>query len=180
MRKHLTPRSTAASLIIFLSVAGLAWAGGSKSGGRVKVIPSETFDAAGVEIVDINRRPHLKYSVTNKSGQSVQAVVVTLTAYDARGNLHSRQTWITRTDLADRTQTSSILAVTAGLKSAARITAEFAGAVIAQEGSACTQGYCDQCTASAEKLCGAGKVKEYSCTVGSTCSCSFTCGNNAN
>lgn len=179
MRKTLTPRTIAASLVVCLSAAGLVWAGVGGPGLRVEIAPSESLDVTATEIVEINRRPHLKYSVAGKSGQPVSAVAVTLTAFDTKGRLRSRQTWVTRTDLESGARASSILAVTAGLKSAARVVAEFAEASIAQEGQACTETYCTQSTSSAEKLCGAGKVKDYSCTVGSSCSCSFTCGGSA-
>lgn len=181
MRKTLTRHTIAAGLIICLSLVGLVWAVGNGPGLRVETVSSESLDATDTEIIEINRRPHLKYSVANKSGKSVPAVAVTLTAFDAKGRLRSRQTWVTRTDLAGGARTSSILAVTAGLKSASRVVAEFAEASVAQEGQACTESYCTQCTSSAEKLCGAGpgKVKDYSCTVGSSCSCSFTCGGSA-
>ena len=53
--------------------------------------------------------------------------------------------------------------------------------VQAQEGAsplanACDPGWCTQCRQDALASCGPGNIKSYTCSVGQTCTCTFTCG----
>ncbi len=174
MRNTLTLHRLVSVLAICLLVVGLGWAaGGKQKKGKVEIVASKSFTVDFANVTEINNHPHLKFSVKNTSDELVPAMTVTLTALDAQGKVRARQTWLTHADLPVGSKTNSILAITANVKSADRITVEFT-ANTAEE-NACTDSFCQTCTQSASTLCGAGKVLNYHCTVGAECNCSFDC-----
>ena len=144
-----------------------------KQGSKVEVAPSSSFATDNVTVAYINRRPHLEYSLTNISSDVVPALMVKLAAYDVKGNLRGRQTWITRVSLPTGSKVNSILAVSLDLKSAANMTVEFVPVNPLQEG--CDWRFCNECSREARETCGTGKVQSVDCTVGSSCNCSYTC-----
>lgn len=144
-----------------------------KQGGKVAVVPSSSFAADNVTVAYINRRPHLEYSLTNISSDVVPALEVRFAAYDAKGNLRGRQTWITRDSLPAGSKVNSILAVSLDLKSTANMIVEFISVNPLQDG--CDSKFCNECSREARETCGSGKVQSVDCSVGSACTCSYTC-----
>lgn len=170
MKKVTLTRKPILLLLIFcLPILGMAWTTGRD---QVEVVPSSDFDAVGVKLIEISSRPHLQFSVTNKSGAEVSALKVTLTAYDKKGNLSGRQTWYMPAGLPNGSKMNSALAANPNLRSAARYVVEFTSLSSLQS---CGTDFCRSCTEDAIRACGAGRVGSYSCTQGETCSCSFTC-----
>jgi len=162
-----------AALIFCLSILGTGW-GESNFNQKIKVeiLPSDSFAADYARAVDINRHPHLQFALSNISGNSVPALIVTLSAYDAKGHLRGQERWITQVDLATGFKVDSTLAVNIDLTPAARLTLGFAP-VITYQG--CAQNFCIECANSAKSTCGEGKVKSVGCTIGETCNCNFDC-----
>jgi hypothetical protein len=156
---------------LFLIGTGLAGRGASQSG-KIEVLPSSSFAADHVDVAYINRRPHLQYSLTNISSDVVPALMVRLAAYDAKGNLRGRQTWVTENSLPTGSKVNSILAMTLDFETTANMIVEFVPVDPLQSG--CGENFCNECSREARESC-AKKVQSVDCTVGSVCSCSYQC-----
>lgn len=139
---------------------------------KVEVAPSSLFATDNVTVAYINHHPHLQYSLTNISSDLVPALIVKLEAYDAKGNLCGRQTWVTRDSLPAGSKVNSILAMSLDLKTVANMIVEFTPVNPLQSG--CDSKFCNECAREARESCG-GRVQSMSCTVGSACTCSFQC-----
>lgn len=119
---------------------------------EIEVQPSNSFAADHVDVAYINRRPHLQYSLTNISSDVVSAVMVRLAAYDAKGNLSGRQTWVTSDSLPTGSKVNSILAISLDLKSTASMIVEFVPVSPLQSG--CGENFCNECSREARESCG--------------------------
>ena len=168
---RITRLGTALLFPLFLIVTGSA-ASNLNQDSKVVVAPSSSFATDNVTVAYINHQPHLQYSLTNISSDVIPALIVRLEAYDAKGNLCGRQTWITRDSLPAGSKVNSIFAMTIDLKTVANMVVEFAPVDPLQSG--CDSKFCNECAREARESCG-GKVQSMSCTVGSVCTCSFQC-----
>lgn len=143
-----------------------------KQDSKVEVAPSSSFATDNVTVAYIDHHPHLQYSLTNISSDVVPALIVRLGAYDAKGNLRGRQTWVTRDSLPTGSKVNSILAISLDLTTIVNMIVEFTPVNPLQSG--CDSKFCNECAREARESCG-GRVLSMSCTVGSTCTCSFQC-----
>jgi hypothetical protein len=173
MRKRLFKFASVLAVCL-LAVGGSGAFEKKEQVGKVEIIPSSSFAVNAAELTEIDGRPHLKYSVTNVSKQTVPILTVTLTTFGGEGKLRARQIWRVRADLAMSSKMDSTLPVNAHFKPAARMVVEFASASALEGGGTCNDKFCNECTTNAINACGEGRVQGLSCTL-STCSCSFEC-----
>jgi hypothetical protein len=162
-------------LISCLLLIGTGWAQRhSDKSSDIELLASDTFAVGYAKVVNIGHHPHLQYSITNTSGNLASALTATLTAYNAKGKIYSRQRWVIPGDLANASKIEATLATNLDIKSATRLTLEFAPASL----DACSDSFCTTCAKDARDTCGEGKVKSVSCRVGETCTCDFECKSN--
>lgn len=162
--------SGVAALLILASVN---LAAGREQRQKVEATPSDSFRVEHASVVYVGGRPHLEYSLTNVSGEPAATLTITLTAFGVKGNVRSRQEWRIPSGLPDRARTGATLPLDIKVKSAARLALEVSGISPAQ--NPCGTDFCTSCGTQATNLCGEGKIGSYSCSVGSTCTCSFSC-----
>lgn len=167
----------ATTLILSLLLVGVSLAERkTRWAGKVGVTlgeSSSSLAAESVKVVYIKQQPHLQYSLKNLSADFVPAVGITMTVYDNQGNLSGSQKWVLNSSLRNGDSFSSILATGLKLKPSSRVEVEFAVLASLQQG--CPSGYCTECTNNAIRACGDRGTPTYSCTMGDSCSCDFTC-----
>jgi hypothetical protein len=171
------PARVIATMLFCMYLITVGFAGRNvEPNSKIEVVPSASFNAEYIKIIYVNTQPHLQYALTNISGDMVPGLTVTLTAYDAKGNLHGRQKWITRPSLPAGSEVNSTLAMSLDLKLVKNMKVEFTPISPAQGIPGWdTTGFCTGCSKEARDTCGAGKVQSVTCSVGESCSCSYTC-----
>lgn len=151
---------------------------------KISVASAQNIAVNNVSIVTVEAKNHIVYSVVTAPEKKVTSVKGSVTVYNVQGQVIGHQKW--RTTLKPTSATSVDLTVPLLFKTdpTALFVFDFQGDSTAPVGATtnattnttCGPEFCTACSNTTVAICGSGKIASYSCQIGDTCICSFTCG----
>lgn len=129
----------------------------------------------------LDDRLRLGYSITNKSGETIQILVLALTTYNAKGAILSHHQWRFHSGLAAQARVQALLPVGFDIAPTDRVVLEVKGENDDATASGlggdppCAQSFCRECFQQARAACGREPLVSYRCQIGLACDCQFTC-----